>query len=194
MKKTKKIISIAVAFLCVSVFMCGCGNGTSILKNLSVDASPSIKKVSGSLHACADGFASDIAVVPLDAKNSSGSDKLYSEAALLIDVDDGQVIFQKNAHHKEYPASTTKILTSYIALKYGDKTASRKIGDEVIINEDNVVMCDFREGEEIPFDVIIHGAMMRSGNDAAAALALFTADSLDDFSDIMNLTFSDNDL
>lgn len=186
MKKTKKIISIAVAFLCVSVFMCGCGNGTSILKNLSVDASPSIKKVSGSLHACADGFASDIAVVPLDAKNSSGSDKLYSEAALLIDVDDGQVIFQKNAHHKEYPASTTKILTSYIALKYGDKTASRKIGDEVIINEDNVVMCDFREGDEIPFDVIIHGAMMRSGNDAAAALALFTADSLDDFSDIMN--------
>lgn len=186
MKKFKKIIAMAAVLLCSSVLLCSCGNGTSILKDLSADASPSIKKVSGSPLACADGFAADIAVVPLDAKNSSGSDDLYSEAALLIDADEGKVIFQKNAHHKEYPASTTKILTSLIALKYGDKTASRKIGSEVLIYEDNVVMCDFREGDEIPFDVIIHGAMMRSGNDAAAALALFAADSLSDFADLMN--------
>ena len=114
------------------------------------------------------------------------SDKVNSEAAILVDATNGTVLFQKNVHKKEYPASTTKILTSLLALKYGDSKSSRKIGDEVLITEDNVVMCDFRMGDTIPFDVIIHGALMMSGNDAAAALALFAADNLTDFADLMN--------
>lgn len=186
MKKNKKTVVVIIMLLCMAVFLCSCGGGSSIMKNASSDVAPAIKKVSGSPIARADGFAANIAVVPADASNSPESDKLHSEAALLVDVNEGKVLFQKNAHHKEYPASTTKVLTSLIALKYGDKTASRKIGDEVIIREDNVVMCDYRVGDEVSFDVMIHGAMMRSGNDAAAALALFTADSLSDFADLMN--------
>ena len=92
----------------------------------------------------------------------------------------------KNPHQKQYPASTTKVLTSLLAIKYGDKNSSRKVGDEVIINESNVILCDYRMGDTISMDIALHGALMMSGNDAAAFLALFAAPTLSEFSDLMN--------
>ncbi|MCM1308153.1 MAG: D-alanyl-D-alanine carboxypeptidase [Butyrivibrio sp.] len=181
----KKILLI-ITFLLSSAMLCACADGTSILNTYSEDIPLETGGVADSPLSCADGFASKIAVVPADAVNSQGSDRLHSEAALLVDVSDGTVLFQKNAHKKEYPASTTKILTSMLALKYGDSAASRTIGDEVIITEDNVVLCDFRIGDVIPFDILINASLLRSGNDAAAALALFAAPTLEDFADLMN--------
>ena len=175
-----------MGLLAVAVLMCSCGKASSILNYYTPDADPAVNTISDSPVTYAKGFASGIGVVASDAPNSEGSDKLNSEAAILVDATSGTVLFQKNVHKKEYPASTTKILTSLVALKYGDSKSSRKIGDEVLITEDNVVMCDFRMGDTIPFDVIIHGALMMSGNDAAAALALFAADDLNSFADLMN--------
>ena len=178
----KKKILLGLIILCT--LLSGCGKSQSIANSFSDSGDDSAQ--ADSPLAFADGPASNVAVVAKDASNTEGSDKLNSEAALLVDATDGVVLFQKNAHKKEYPASTTKILTSLITLKYGDTDSSRTIGNEVVINEDNVVMCDYRIGDVIPYDVIIHGAMMKSGNDAAAALALFAADNLDDFADMMN--------
>lgn len=182
-----KKIRLITATVLAAVFLCGCGVQTSILNTFSEDLrGEATGAVADSPLSCAEGFASKIAVVPADSADSPDSDRLHSEAALLVDVTEGTVLFQKNAHKREYPASTTKILTSLLALKYGDTSASRKIGKEVYIDEDNVVLCDFREGDTIPFDILINGALLRSGNDAAAALALFAADTLEDFSDLMN--------
>lgn len=181
----KKIIQI-IAFAMLLIFMCGCSKESAIMNSFSADSDIGIKTSSDSALTFANGFASDIGVVSIDSVNSPDSDMLYSEAALLVDITDGTVLFQKNAHKKEYPASTTKVLTTLLALKYADTDSSRKIGDEVYITEDNVVVCDFREGDVIPFDIVVHGAMLKSGNDAAAALALFVSDSLDEFADLMN--------
>lgn len=38
-----------------------------------------------------------------------------AEAAILMDADTGTILYSKNIHQKEYPASTTKILTTLIA-------------------------------------------------------------------------------
>lgn len=181
-----KKIFLIITFILSAVMLCACADGTSILNTFSEDLPIETGGVSDSPLSFAEGFASKIAVVPADAANSEGSDRLHSDAALLVDVSDGSVLFQKNAHKKEYPASTTKILTSMLALKYGDANASRTIGEEVIITEDNVVLCDFRIGDVIPFDILINAALLRSGNDAAAALALFAAPTLDKFADLMN--------
>lgn len=177
-----------ITLILTSVLLCGCSSGTSILNTFSGDyiVAADASNSDNFQLSYADGFASKIAVLPINAVNSSGSDSINSEAALLVDVTDGTVLFQKNAHKREYPASTTKVLTALLALKYGDPSSSRRIGDEVIIHEDNVVLCDFREGDTIPFEIIINAALLYSGNDAAAALALFSADTLDDFADLMN--------
>ncbi|MGN0374400.1 MAG: D-alanyl-D-alanine carboxypeptidase family protein, partial [Butyrivibrio sp.] len=157
-----------------------------ILNEFQIDKSNAISYISDSDLSKADGFAKNLAVVPEDSENSPESANIHGECALLVDITTGEVLFQKNPHTRVYPASTTKCLTAMLAIKYGDTESSRVVGDEIIITEDNVVMCDYRTGDTIPFDIAIHGALLKSGNDAAAVLALFAADSLEDFADLAN--------
>ena len=44
-------------------------------------------------------------------------DKVWSEAVYMVNTDTGDVVFEKNAYEKRYPASTTKIMTAIIALE-----------------------------------------------------------------------------
>ena len=183
MKKITKLL--LYVFLIVSMTACGKKKETiSGTYELPVNKDSNI--YADIPLSATDGFSSNIAVIGADETNSEGSEKLHSESALLIDATTGEVIFQKNPHKKQYPASTTKILTSLLAIKYGDQNAVNTVGNEVIINEDNVVMCDFRIGDQISFDNAIHGAILRSGNDAAAFLAKFVSKDLDEFAGLMN--------
>lgn len=183
----KKVISFILSVFLLSITLCGCKKETESLSNpYQPDRNESNNIYGDTPLSYSEGFSSKIAVVGKDAVNSEGSENLKSEAALLVDATTGEVLFQKNPHKKEYPASTTKILTSLLALKYGDTSASRKVGDEVIINEDNVILCDFRYGDTISFELAMHATLLRSGNDAAAFLSLFVADNLNDFAELMN--------
>ena len=47
-------------------------------------------------------------------------DMLYAHSAILIEADTGEVLFEKNADEIMFPASTTKIMTAYIALQMSD--------------------------------------------------------------------------
>lgn len=178
--------SLLLIGLCLLLF-CGCSNNETVLKEFELQNNSAITYISDSDLTKAEGFASDLAVVPLDSTNSPNSDKLYSEAALLVDATTGEVLFQKNPHKKEYPASTTKVLTALTALKYGDHNSFVKVGsEEITFYEDNVVICDYRVGDEIPFDIAIHGALMASGNDAAGVLARFANEDLSTAIAMMN--------
>ena len=177
----KKIFSI---ILILSVcLLTACGKKKDSVETYSTEEITSGAQAAGNK---AVGASQTIAILAKDAPNSDNADKISSEAALLVDATANKIIFNKNAHKTEAPASTTKILTALVALKYADQKATRKIGDEVIIDEDNIVMCDYRIGDDVPFDVLLHGALMKSGNDAAAALALFTSPTMDDFIAKMN--------
>lgn len=174
--------------LCISIlFLSGCAKDTTVLKEFEIKNNSAISYITDSDLTKVPGFASDLAVVPYDTANSPNSEKLYSEAALLVDVTTGEVLFQKNPHAKMYPASTTKVLTALCAIKYGDIYSTTKVTKEAVtFYEDNVVICDYRVGDEIPFDIALHGSLMASGNDAAGVLASFAADNLTAFSDLMN--------
>lgn len=178
----KKLICISLLF--VVLFICGCNKKTVDIN--TYDSEEFTSSENDDKPDKVQGVSANIAVVSKDAKNSEDSDKIKSEAGLLVDVTTGQVLFNKNVHKKEFPASTTKVLTALVALKYADQNTVRKIGSEVLINEENAVLCDFREGDMISFDILLHGSLMRSGNDAAAALALTAAGSISEFADKMN--------
>ncbi len=179
----KRIFIFGLCF----ILLCGCSKEAKVLNEFEMQNNSAISYITDSNLTKAEGFASDLAVVPLDSTNSPNSEKLYSEAAILVDATTGEVLFQKNPHKKEYPASTTKVLTALLAIKYGDHNGIVKVGsEEVTFYEDNVVVCDYRVGDEIPFDIALHGALMASGNDAAGVLARFAKDDLSDFADLMN--------
>ena len=149
----KKITTILLSVILVMAFLCGCKKEEGTMSNeytVTIDNNNDVYAEVPLTYT--EGFASDIAVIGENDFNTEGSEALHSESALLIDASTGKVLFMKNPHKKQYPASTTKVLTSLIALKYGDKSSVRKVGDEVIINESNVILCDYRMGDLIPME------------------------------------------
>ena len=53
---------------------------------------------------------------PAHPVNAMGSAGLYSESAVLMGLDGGEVLFQKNSGEKIYPASLTKLMTALVIL------------------------------------------------------------------------------
>ncbi|MBR5288216.1 MAG: D-alanyl-D-alanine carboxypeptidase [Clostridia bacterium] len=118
------------------------------------------------------------------------ADMLYASSAILIEASSGEVLFEKNADEIMYPASTTKILTGYIALQLADLendivTVSQNAIDLVPPTYQKVPLS---AGEEVPIMDVIGSMLVRSGNEAANALAEHLRGNVDDFADLMNET------
>ena len=58
--------------------------------------------------------------------------ELYAEAAILMDMDTGQVIYGKNPHQRMYPASLTKVITCLLAIEQGNFSDKVTITAEMI--------------------------------------------------------------
>ena len=93
-------------------------------------------------------------------------------------------MFEKAAHEKAYPASTTKIMTCILALESGkDLNETVTIGDNV---EHSGSLMGFVRREEIKFIDLIYGMMLVSGNDAAQAIAEHISGTEAEFANLMN--------
>ena len=112
---------------------------------------------------------------------------LKSQSAILVDGETGEVLFEKNAHERMYPASTTKVMTLLLALESGISlnetvTIPSAAGD---YPEGSSVVPVY-PGEEMTFRDLLYGFMMRSGNDGANAIAVLVSGSIPDFVAAMN--------
>ena len=117
-------------------------------------------------------------------------DMLYARSAILIEANTGEVLFEKNADEIMYPASTTKIMTAYIALQMGDMdndvvTVSQNAIDLVPPTYQTIPLS---AGEQVPLLDLISVMLIRSGNEAANAIAEFLSGSVESFADLMNQT------
>jgi D-alanyl-D-alanine carboxypeptidase (penicillin-binding protein 5/6) len=109
---------------------------------------------------------------------------INGQSAILIDGTTGQVLFEKNAHDRLFPASITKIATGIYAIENGNPddivTVSRKAryeeGTRVYLGE----------GEQVPLRKLEYGLLMHSGNDAATAIAEHLAGTTEQFAEKLN--------
>ena len=101
--------------------------------------------------------------------------ELEAESAIVIDGDSGKILFDKNADKKMYPASTTKIMTALLALKYGEIDEEIKIGEEVGILLPDASKAGLEYGEIMTLEQLLKALMLPSGNDAANAIAVHIA-------------------
>ena len=116
----------------------------------------------------------------ISASSSAGS-------AFVFDVDSGRVFYSKNADAKRAMASTTKIATAITVIdNCKDLDAEVKIDKRAVGIEGTSIY--LREGEVLTVRELLYGLMLRSGNDAAVALAIYTAGSVDEFATLMNKT------
>lgn len=109
---------------------------------------------------------------------------IEAKAAILLDVKTGQILYNKNMNARLAPASTTKILTAIIALESG------RLDDEVKVSAHAAgtggSSMHLYAGQTITLRELVTGLLLRSGNDAAVAIAEHLAGSTSEFVNIMN--------
>ena len=107
-----------------------------------------------------------------------------AKAAILMHADSGRVLYEKNADEHMLIASTTKIMTAIVVLEHCDlddlvEVDSRSAG----IEGSSMYL---KAGESYTVEDLLYGLLLVSGNDAASALALHVADSMEEFAELMN--------
>ena len=109
-------------------------------------------------------------------------------AEIVMEVNTGRVVYASNEHTKKYMASTTKILTAITVIENCDLAAKVTVGKETVGVEGSSIYLE--AGEELTVEELLYGLMLRSGNDAAETLAVFTSGSVENFAALMNETAS----
>ncbi len=110
--------------------------------------------------------------------------KTSAKASALIDVTSGRLLHSENGDKRMRIASLTKIMTAIVAIEHGKlddlvtvpKAAQGKEGSSIYIRAD----------EEMSLSNLLYGLMLRSGNDAAVAIAEHIGGSEDGFVYLMN--------
>lgn len=128
----------------------------------------------------------DLCVTTNDVSSDEFQTKDEFHAIALFQVDESDVMYATNIHERLYPASTTKILTAYLALKYGN------LEDTVTISENAVGVpldssrAGLRVGDQLTLEALLYSLMLPSGNDSAVAIAEYISGSVTDFAVLMN--------
>lgn len=178
----KKISLLLAVFWCSTV-LAGCGSVPEDMRYPAQRMEEMQAEVAGE-HARADSFAEDLCVIT--GLEESQDVFVNAESAALFSIDDGKVLFQKQAFERMHPASITKIMTALLAVKYGNLDEMVTVGDEVIIEETGASMCNIQPGEQLTLQQLLYGLMLPSGNDAGAAIAVHMGGTLEGFSKLMN--------
>lgn len=133
----------------------------------------------------AEPFAHNLCVVGEGSSDDEDTD-VTSEAAAVFDLSDRSVIYSKHPFEKLYPASVTKVMTAVIAIKYGNLDDEVTVTEEAVITESGATLCGIKPGDKLTMRQLLYGLMLPSGNDAGAAIAVHMADSIENFSELMN--------
>lgn len=107
-----------------------------------------------------------------------------ARAFLIKDVNSSEIIYAKDAHVKMPPASLTKVMTAVIAIE------SNKLNDVVIIPYEATQVEQFRfgaeAGDKFTMKQLLIAALVSSSNDAATAIGIHLAGSVEKFAVMMN--------
>lgn len=94
--------------------------------------------------------------------------EVSATAAVLMDADTGEILFEKNADKQMLIASTTKILTALVVLQSCDMQKPVCISAQDMAEGSSMYL---KAGETVTVETLLYGLLLQSGNDAAMALA-----------------------
>lgn len=121
-----------------------------------------------------------VLVMPNKAKAIETS----ARCAILMDTDSNRIMYAKNIHEVRSVASISKIMTAILAVESGKLDDTVLIGDEILDAYGSAIY--IKPGEEMTLRDLVYGLMLRSGNDAALAIANYVGGDVDSFVDMMN--------
>ena len=109
-------------------------------------------------------------------------------SAILMDIDSKRILYSKNIHTTRSVASISKIMTAIVAIENADVSSRVTVGEE--INKAYGSGIYIKVGETLTLKDLLYGLMLRSGNDAALAIANYVGGSVEKFVELMNDTAS----
>ena len=110
--------------------------------------------------------------------------KINSRYAIVLDRNSKAILYGKNEKMKTKMASTTKIMTSLIVIENSNLSDIVEISAKAA--ETGGSRLKIKKGDKITVKDLLYGLMLRSGNDAAVALAEYVGGSIEDFAILMN--------
>ena len=113
---------------------------------------------------------------------------IYAESkkttGIVMDLKTGRILYENQSTEKQLIASTTKIMTAIIAIEKGELNKSVIIGNEILKMYGTNIYIEV--GEEIKLIDLLYGLLLRSGNDAAVAIAVAVSKTEEEFVNEMN--------
>ena len=116
---------------------------------------------------------------------------IKARTAILLDYHSGEILFEKDADRKIFPASMTKIMTSIVAFDL-IKSGELSLNDKFIVSENAWRLSEsgyssmfIMVGDQISVENLLKGIIISSGNDACVALAEGIAGTEEEFSMLM---------
>lgn len=179
MKCINKIKQLFIVSMISSLILTGCGSS-------STAASEYEKATYNQSLKTYDFFAKDLCVTNTNVDLAGYKTDTALHAAGLFDLSQNKVLYADRVFEQLYPASTTKVMTAYIVLKYGN------LDDEVTVSENAVTLsadaqvCGLQTGDKLTLGALLNGLILYSGNDNAIAIAEYMAGSVSAFADMMN--------
>lgn len=110
--------------------------------------------------------------------------RIEAAAAVVIDMKSGRALYEKNAYSIRSIASTTKIMTAILAIENGNLEDKVKVSKRAASIRGSTIK--LKVGEELTLKELLYGLMLRSGNDAAIAIAEHIGGSVEEFAQMMN--------
>ena len=191
MKCINKVLSVALILCLFAMTLTGCGKEEDVNLKAAYDVYETSNKyglTNSEIASTIRPFAEDICVIGFDDTQVDDSIHDYvAKGAGVFLTESKEVTYAQKVHEKLYPASTTKILTAYVALKYGDLNEYTTVSDTVLDGMDpSSSVAGLQEGDTLSLEQLLYGLMLSSGNDAAAVIAEMIAGSEEAFADLMN--------
>ncbi len=175
---------LAVFSVVISLLITGCSSSVrfpfdpdSASGAFNINSKPSKPEVKS--------FAADICVCDDDFDSMRLSID-EAEAGGLFDATAAETVYAKNVHEKLNPASLTKVMTAYIALKYGHLEDTLTASSNVIITESGAQLLGIKEGDKMTLEQALNALLLYSANDAGVLIAEYLSGSVEKFAAVMN--------
>ena len=109
-----------------------------------------------------------------------------SDKLILVNLNDGKVLFEQDANEQTAVASLTKIMTAILTLENGDLNEVVVITPEMLEGLEEFAVAGLMVGQTPTVEELIYLTLLPSDGDAAQALAIHNSGSIEKFADLMN--------
>ena len=186
--RTNKYKILLPVLILALLLLTGCTQRSDVAEAYQLyETSDNYALTESSASAAPELLAENLCVGGTENSATDGIDAAFAQSAGVFSVEDEVVTYAQNIYQRMYPASTTKILTAYIALKYGNLDDVITVSNEAITSlMSGSSICGLKPGDSLTLDQALYGLMLCSGNDAANAIAEHISGSVEKFAELMN--------